>query len=268
MTLTPQEKQAILKRQNAALQKMDAGHEELLQSLDGMEIDEAFLASRWSVREVLLHLDSERYIDALEQIARGERQMLPPFTSREEHFQQELEHQEATHQRLRNLLAGLTPEQLSQPATPPNPENAFPGLTLLELLERSAGHEASHARQIRQTRQYIAAFRTRQGYLNIVALGDGNPDHTIPSVKDLLNMADYLIGEPEALDVVAPYARGALLTLTPENRNELINRAAREAREGLWPIICVMGFAPNPNPEILALAQQHADAIVIHYPHP
>ena len=78
MTLTPQEKQAILQRQNAALQKMDAGHEELLQSLDGMETDEAFLASRWSVREVLLHLDSERYIDALEQIARGERQMLPP----------------------------------------------------------------------------------------------------------------------------------------------------------------------------------------------
>ena len=266
MTLTPQEKQEILRRQNAALQKMDAGHEELLQSLDGMETEEAFLASRWSVREVLLHLDSERYIDALEQIARGERQMLPPFTSREEHFRQELAHQEATHQRLRNLLAGLTPEQLSQPATPPNPENAFPGLTLLELLERSAGHEASHARQIRLTREYIAAFRTRQGILNIVALGNGDPDQTLPSVKNLLNMADYLIGDPEALDVVAPYARGALLTLTPENRHELINRAAREAREGLWPIICVMGFAPDP--ETLTLAKQHANAITIHHPHP
>lgn len=264
--MPPQERAAIIQRQNAALQRMDAGHQELLQSLHGLETEEAFLGSRWSVREVLLHLDSERYIDALEQIARGERQMLPPFTSREEHFRQERQHQEATHQRLRALLAGLTPEQLSRPATPPNPENAFPGLTLLELLERSAGHEASHARQIRLTRQYLAAFRAQERALNIAALGNGQPDAIPPAVKDLINMADSIIGDPAALAAAAPYARGVRLTLTPENRHELINRAARESREGLWPLICVLGNRPDP--ETLTLARQHAETIAIHPPGP
>ena len=60
-----------------------------------MKTEEAFLGQRWSVRDVLLHLDSERYVDALEKIARGEMEMLPPFSSREEHFRQELEQQEA-----------------------------------------------------------------------------------------------------------------------------------------------------------------------------
>ena len=65
----------------------------------------------------------------LEQIARGEMEMLPPFSSREEHFREERERQEATHRRFRALLTELTPEQLARPATPPNPANSFPGLT-------------------------------------------------------------------------------------------------------------------------------------------
>ena len=260
--MTPEERDAIAQRQAAALRRMDAGHEELLQSLAGLAVEDAFLGSRWSVREVLLHLDSERYIDALEQIARGELEMLPPFSSREAHFRQEREHQEATHRRLRALLAGLTPEQLARPATPPNPENAFPGLTLLELLERSAGHESAHARQIELTRQYNAAFRARERALNLAILPAASPD--LPaSIKDLLNMADYIIGDADALSAAAPYARGVLLTMTAANRAELVNRAARETREGLWAVICLRETAAGAD-ETLALARQEADAVAVH----
>ena len=263
--MTPEERDSILQRRDAALTRLDEGHQVLLKSLEGLETEEAFLAQRWSVRDVLLHLDSERYVDALEKIARGEMEMLPPFSSREEHFRQELESQEATHQRFRALLTELTPEQLSRPATHPNPANAFPGLTLLELLERSAGHEASHARQIDLTRHYIAAFRSQERALNVAALGDGDPARLSQQVKDLLNMADYVIGESAALAAVAPYVRGVRLEIHPGNREELVNRAARDTREGLWAVLCVMGDGADTD-ETVALARQHADTVALHPP--
>ena len=263
--MNPAERESILQRRDAALQRLDEGHQILLKSLEGLEAEEAFLAQRWSVRDVLLHLNSERYVDALEKIAEGEMEMLPAFSSREEHFRQEMEHQEATHRRFRALLTELTPEQLARPATPPNPENAFPGLTLLELLERSAGHEASHARQIDLTRQYIAAFRSQERALNIAALGDGDPSRLSPQVKDLLNMADFVVGEPEALAAVGHIVRGVQLAIHPGNREELVNRAARESREGLWPIVCVMGEAGDDDATV-TLARRHADAVAVHRP--
>ena len=260
--MSPEERESILQRRDAALQRLDDGHQILLKSLEGMGTEEAFLGQRWSVRDVLLHLDSERYVDALEKIARGEMEMLPPFSSREEHFRQELEQQEATHRRLRTLLIELTPEQLARLATPPNPENSFPGLTLLELLERSAGHEASHARQIGLTRQFVTAFRSQDRALNIAALGDGDPSRLSPQVKDLLNMADYVVGEPEALTAVGHIVRGVQLTVHSGNREELVNRAARETREGLWGVVCVMGDGDGD--ETVALARRHADTVVVH----
>ena len=260
--LSPEERESILQRRDAALQRFDEGHQILLKSLEGMKTEEAFLGQRWSVRDVLLHLDSERYVDALEKIARGEMEMLPPFSSREEHFRQELEQQEATHRRLRTLLTELTPEQLARLATPPNPENSFPGLTLLELLERSAGHEASHARQISLTREFVTAFRSQDRALNIAALGDGDLSRLSPKVKDLLNMADYVVGEPEALTAVGHIVRGVQLTMYSGNREELVNRAARETREGLWGVVCVMGDGSDD--ETVALARRHADTVVLH----
>ncbi len=261
--MNPDERDSILRRQAEALQRLDEGHEILLKSLEGLETEEAFLGQRWSVREVLLHLDSERYVDALEQIARGEMDMLPPFSSREEHFREEREHQEATHRRLRSLVAELTPEQLARPVTPPNPANSFPGLTLLELLERSAGHEATHARQIDLTRQFVAAFRSQERALNLVALGDGNAARLSTEVRDMLNMADYVVGEAEALDAVGHLVRGVKLTMHQGNRDELINRAARESREGLWAIVCVLGHAPDEDPTVAA-ARRFADAVAVH----
>ena len=263
--LSPEERESILQRREAALQRLDEGHEILLRSLEGLEAEEAFLGQRWSVRDVLLHLDSERYVDALEQIARGEMEMLPPFSNREEHFRQEREHQEATHRRLRALLTELTPEQLARPATPSNPANSFPGLTLLELLERSAGHEATHARQIDLTRQFVAAFRSEERALNIAALGDGDPVHLSGEVRDMLNMADYVVGEQDALDAVGHLVRGVKLAMHDGNREELVNRAARESREGLWAIVCIMGDAPGDDPTVAA-ARRFADSVAVHRP--
>ena len=263
--MTPEERESFQQRRDAALQRLDEGHAILLKSLEGLEAEEAFLGARWSVRDVLLHLDSERYVDALEKIALGEMEMLPPFSSRDEHFRQELEHQEATHRRFRALLTELTPEQLARPATPPNPENAFPGLTLLELLERSAGHESSHARQVDLTRQFVAAFRSQERALNIAALGNGDPACLSTEVKDMLNMADYVVGEPDALSAVGHLIRGVQLTMRPGNRDELLNRAARESREGLWAIVCVMGDASDTD-ETIAAARQFAETIAVHHP--
>ena len=263
--MTPEERESILRRRDAALQRLDEGHDILLKSLEGLEAEEAFLGARWSVRDVLLHLDSERYVGALERIARGEMDMLPPFSSRDEHFRQELEHQEATHLRFRALLTELTLEQLSRPVTPPNPANSFPGLTLLELLERSAGHEAGHARQIDLTRKFVAAFRSQERALNIAALGDGDQSRLSAEVRDMLNMADYVVAEPEVLAAVGHLVRGVQLTMHPGNREELVNRATRESREGLWAIVCIMGHAPDDD-ETVAAARQFSETIAIHRP--
>ncbi len=263
--MTPEERESIVQRRNAAVQRLDEGHEILLKSLEGLGTEEAFLGARWSVRDVLLHLDSERYVDALERIAIGEMDMLPPFSSRDEHFRQELEHQESTHRRLRALLTELTPEQLARPATPPNPDNSYPGLSLLELLERSAGHEATHARQIDLTRKFVAAFRSQERALNIAALGNGDPSRLSTEVRDMLNMADYVVAEPDALAAVGHLIRNVTLTMHPGNREELVNRAARESREGLWAIVCVMGDASEDDPTV-ATARQFAESISIHRP--
>ena len=263
--MTPEERESILQRRDAALQRLDEGHEILLKSLEGLETEEAFLGARWSVRDVLLHLDSERYVEALEKIALGEMEMLPPFSSRDEHFRRELEHQEATHRRFRALLTDLTPEQLARPATPPNPANSFPGLTLMELLERSAGHEASHARQIDLTRQFVAAFRSGERALNIAALGDGDSSRLSAEVRDMLNMADYVVADTGALAAIGHLVRGVKLSMHDGNREELVNRAARESREGLWAIVCVLGSAPDDDPTVDA-ARRFSDTVAIHRP--
>ncbi len=263
VSLTPEQRESIWQRRDAALQNLDEGHEVLLKSLEGLEAEEAFLGARWSVRDVLLHLDSERYVDALEKIARGEMDMLPPFSSREEHFRQELERQEATHRRLRALLTELTAGQLAKPATPPNPANSFPGLTLLELLERSAGHEANHARQIDLTRKFVAAFRSQERALNIAALGDGDPSYLSTQVRDMLNMADYVAADTDALAAIGHLVRGVQLAMNDNNREELVNRAARESREGLWAIVCIMGDASDDDPTVAA-ARRFSENIAIH----
>ena len=273
------ERQGLLERQAAALRRLDEGHQALRQSLEGLEPEEAFLGSRWSVREVLLHLDSENFVDALERIAAGEAEMLPPFSTREAQLAKELAHLEDTHRRFRKLLAALTPEQLRRPVTPPNPANSYPALSMMDLVERVAGHEGAHARQVEETRRFIADFGARQRAVNIIGLPDGDTPEggglsdggtagLSPLAKDLLNMADYVAGEPAALALAAPLARGVLLELTPDNREELASRVGRETRAGLWAVVCTLGDPAADDAALVELLRRHADAVTLHPPGP
>lgn len=262
--MPPQPELTPLQRRAAALEKLDAGRAALRQSLAGLDADTAFLGSRWSVWEVLQHLDAESFVDALERIAAGQQDMLPPFTSREERLQQDIDHLEATYHRLRAVIAGLTEAQLSRPATPPNPANSFPGLTLLELVERVAGHAAAHAQQITATRKYVAAFAAKDRALTIAAIGDGRPENIPQPVRELAAFADFTAGDPETLTALRPWLRGLELVLRPDNREELAARLARETRSGLWTLVVVPGNNPTETaPELLQLLQQHCPAVNI-----
>ena len=67
---------------------------------------EAFLGSRWSVWEVMQHLLTESFVEALEQIASGEREMLPPFDPRNDRIAADVAKLEANYQRFRRLISG------------------------------------------------------------------------------------------------------------------------------------------------------------------
>ena len=253
-----------LERQNRALARLDAGRQALHESLAGLDAEDAFLGSRWSVWEVLKHLDAESFVDALERIADGEQEMLPPFTSREERLRQDIEHFDATYRRLRAVMAGLSEEQLSQPVTPPNPHNSFPGLSLLELIERVSGHAAAHARQVELTRKYVAAFNAKERAVTVAGLGSGDPNAVPLQVKELIAFADYTAGEEAALELVRPWIRGLEIVIRPDNREEVVSRLGRETRAGLWAVICVLGEDPDTaDPALLTLARQHCDSVVI-----
>lgn len=256
-------------RRQRALVRLEEGRQSLRKSLENLDAEDAFLGSRWSVWEVLKHLDAESFVEALEKIAIGEMEMLPPFTSREERLRQDIEHLEATYDRLKSLIEGLTEEQLAQPVTPPNPINSFPGLTMLELVERSSGHAGTHARQIELTRKYVAEFNAREKAVTVIALGDGDPDSVPMRARELIAFADYTAGEAAALDLVRPWIRGLEAEIragnTEENNTEeVVSRMAREARAGLWTVICVLGNAPEQDhPDLIDLARKHCDKVVL-----
>ncbi len=253
-----------LERRNRALERLAEGRRDLHAALEGIDPEDAFLGSRWSVWEVLKHLDAENFVDALEEIAAGTPDMLPPFTSREERLRQDIAHLDATYDRLATLIASLTEEQLARPVTPPNPNNSFPGLTMLELVERSSGHAAAHARQVELTRKYVADFNAREKAVTVAALGDGNGAEVSQPVRELVAFADYIAGDPAALDLVRPWIRGLEAEILPHNGEEVVSRMGREARAGLWTIICVLGKDPEQeHPELMALARRHCDQVVV-----
>ena len=261
--MTTEENLTPLQRRDRVLERLDASHKTLHESLEGIDPEDAFLGSRWSVWEVLNHLDTENYVDALEKIASGEMAMLPPFNSREDKLKEDIAHLDENHQRFRALIAGLTEERLSQPVTPPNPHNSFPGLTLLELVERSSGHEATHARQIVETRKYVAAFSARERAVTFIALDPNQPSSLGTTAIGLLKHADYVAGAPEALDAVRVFAGGAELTLNGRNTEEIISRLGRDARAGIWAVVCTIGSPSELHPELLKAAEQHCDKVVI-----
>ena len=252
-----------IQRQARVLERLDAGHKDLHTSLEGIDPEDAFLGSRWSVWEVMNHLDTAKFVEALEDIAAGKKDMLPPFNSREAKLKSDLAHLDENYQRFRALVEGLTEEQMPKPVTKPNPENNFPALTLLELIERASGHESTHSRQIVETRKYVEAFAAKERAVTIIVLDPERPSELGVSSVGLLKHADYVAGTPEALDAVRNSASGTELEMTGGNTDEVISRLGRDTRAGLWTVVCVIGSPSEFHPEVLKAAQEHCDKVVI-----
>ena len=238
-------------RQQRALQRLDDGHDALLNALEGLSETDAFLGSRWSVWEVMQHLLTENFVEALEQIASGERKMLPAFDARTDRIAADVARLEANYQRFRKLISGLTEEQLDLPATPYNPENNYPALSLLDLIERVSGHEGNHARQVVETRKYVAAFRSAERAVTVAGLGPGDRASVPTATRDLLSNADYVIGSQAALAVARPWIRAVELELRPDNREELVNRLVRDIRAGLWSMVVTLGDPAESAPGLI-----------------
>ena len=254
----------LSERRDRALQQMNDGHQTLLKSLEGLQTDQAFLGSRWSVWEVMKHLDSVEFVDSVEKLATGEIEMLPSFDSREERLKRDLAHLEATYQRLLGLFASLSEAQLAQPVTPANPHNSYPALTMLRLIESVVHHEATHARQIDATRKYVAEFSAKERAVTFVGLGPGDPSLVHPSVKELVSFADYTAGTDQALDLIRPWLRGHELVLRDDNEQEVLSRLGREARNGQWSLVVCVGDPIESCPSLVDLARQHCDSVKIH----
>ena len=251
----------ILERRQRVLRRLDDGHAALLEALADLGETEAFLGSRWSVWEVMQHLLTEDFVDALEQIATGERDMLPAFDGRANRIANDIARLEANYQRFRRLLSGLTEEQLSQPATPPNPENNFPALSFLDLVERVSGHEGNHARQVVETRKYVAAFRSMERAVTVAGLGTGNPDAIPDQTRQMLANADYVVGSEPAISLARRWSRGVELPMRADNANELVNRIGRDTRAGLWTIVVTLGDPAESVPGLLHRLQEEVDAV-------
>ena len=241
-----------IERQQRALRRLDEGHAALLEALNGVGEAEAFLGSRWSVWEVMQHLLTENFVQALEEIASGEREMLPPFDAREDRIAADVARLEANYQRFRNLIVGLTPAQLDLPATPYNPENNYPALSLLDLIERTSGHEGNHARQVVETRRFVTAFRSAERAVTVAGLGTGDPASVPMQAREMLANADYVIGSPAALSVARPWIRSVELTLNADNRAEIVNRLVRDIRAGLWSMVVTLGDPSESMPSLLS----------------
>ena len=261
--MTSNDHLTLQQRRERVLQRLDEGHKVLHESLDGIDPEEAFLGSRWSVWEVLNHLDAENYVTALEEIAAGTKDILPPFTSREEKFKADVAHLDETYRRLRKLAETVPEERMCQQVTPPNPHNSYPGLTLLELLERSSGHASSHSRQIVETRKYVKAFSARERAVTFIVLDPNRPSEIGNTAMGLLKYADYVAGAPDALSVVHEFSGGVELTLTENNIQEVVSRLGRETRAGIWAVICTIGSPSEFHCNVLGAAEKHCDNVVI-----
>ena len=263
-----QDEEKLLQRRDRALEKMDAGHQALLKSLEDLEPEEAFLGSRWSVWEVLKHLDAPAFVDSLERLMAGEPEMLPPFDTRDAHLKRDIQKLMDTGTRMRNLFVGLSAEQLSRPISPYNPHNSFPSLTMIDLMERVVQHEGNHAIQIDATRKYVAEFSTKDRAVTFTGLGNGglgNGDSSqiLPGVREILSFDDYIAGDATALDLARPYIRGIELPLNPDNAEEVLSRMGREARAGQWPLVVCLGDPNQTCPELIELAKKLCDKVLV-----
>ena len=248
-------------RQDRALRRLDDGHAVFLDALSDLDEAEAFLGSRWSVWEVMQHLLTENFVQALEDIASGEREMLPAFDGRANRIAADIARLESNYRRFRALITGLSESQLNLPATPPNPENDFPGLSILDLIERVSGHEGNHARQVVETRKFVDAFSSAERAITVAGLGTGNTAEVPMQTRELLVNADYVVGSDQALATARRWIRGVELRLRSDNRNELVNRLVRDARAGLWSMVVTLGDPAESAPNLLHHLRQDVSAV-------
>ena len=261
--MAAQDKPTPRERRARALERMDAGHQALQQSLEGLATEEAFLGSRWSVWEILKHLDSSVFVDSLERFAAGAQDMLPGFDSREAHLNRDLERLEATFQRLRQLFEGLSEVQLGWQATPPNPHNSYPGLSMIDLIERVVGHEGTHAQQINATRKYVAEFSAKERAVTFAGLGPGDSSLVPTRVRELVSQADYVAGAGAALQAAHSWIRGVELELREDNMEEVLSRLGREAISGQWALVVCLGDPAQSCPELIEAARRHCTHVAI-----
>lgn len=127
-----------------------ASHEALLKSTGRMKPEEAFKGSQWSVADVLVHLDLTKFVDALEDISKGNSERFPKYGTLESSLEQYLSVININYNRIISILSDLEDDLLDQEVTDYNPENDYPALTLRDLLARMSRHELTHANQIDQ----------------------------------------------------------------------------------------------------------------------
>ena len=253
----------LRERQLRVLERLDQGHIALKASLEGIDPEDAFLGSRWSVWEVLKHLDSEGFVDALEHISRGDSDVLPDLNGRAQKLESDIAHLEETFQKFKGMVAGIPEGKLSQPVTPPNPHNSYPGLTFLELVERVSGHEASHARQIVETRKYIQAFSARERAVNFITIDKEAEERLGTGTIGLLKYADYVAGLPEVLEKFDDYIGGVPFAFHERNVQEILSRLERETKAGLWTVICTMGEPIIFDINLVGEARKNGSTVII-----
>ena len=253
----------LRERQLRVLERLDQGHIALKASLEGIDPEDAFLGSRWSVWEVLKHLDSEGFVDALEHISKGDTDVLPDFNGRAQKLESDIAHLEDTFEKFKTMVAGIPEDKLDQQVTPPNPHNSYPGLTFLELVERVSGHEASHARQIVETRKYIQAFSARERAINFVTITKDSEDRLGTATIGLLKHADYVVGSTETLEKIDNYVGGVPLTLHEHNIQEILSRLERETKAGLWTVVCTLGEPIIRGINLVQEARKNGSTVII-----
>jgi len=109
----------------------------------------------------------------------------------------------------------------------------------------------------------VEAFAAKERAVTFIVLDPERPSELGVSSVGLLKHADYVAGTPEALDAVRSSASGTELEMTGSNTDEVLSRLGRDARAGLWNVVCVIGSPSEFHPEVLKAAEEHCDKVVI-----
>ena len=92
--------------------------------------------------------------------------------------------------------------------------------------------------------------------MTVAGLGTGDRGSVPARTRELLSNADYVIGSAAALAVARPWIRAVELPLRADNREELVNRLARDVRAGLWSMVATLGDPSESAPRLLTELKQ------------